>query len=365
MHKLSDSKLFFQLLQISLSVKDSLSYIPSTREWLQLFKQSHRQTLVGIVFYGVQRLYKEQPETCANLPNELRMKWLGMAATIQMRNEKMDLSTKKALDLFRKEGFCCYVLKGQGIASLYGELGKLRQSGDIDIWVDGTRGHLYEFAKRMYGKIDGLTYHHIHFPFFADVEIEAHTWPSFLSSPFRNKRLQTFCRLHRPMDDSRDTPSLAFNRVFILLHCYQHFVRRGVGLRQLMDYYFVLKQGCNEAEKQDAIKWCRNMGLGRFLGAMMYVMKSIFRLEEKDMLCEADEKAGEFLLKEILLTGNMGHTDTRINHKMLQSAIGRYVCNLKRDLSIMRICPHEALWEPFWGIYQYFWCKKTIRKYNN
>lgn len=29
----------------------------------------------------------------------------------------------------------------------------------------------------------------------------------------------------------------------------------------------------------------------------------------------------------------------------------------------MNICPHEALWEQLWGIYQFAWCKLTQLKY--
>ena len=38
---------------------------------------------------------------------------------------------------------------------------------------------LYDYSLKTFGKLEGLTYHHIHFPIWVDVEIEAHTWPSF------------------------------------------------------------------------------------------------------------------------------------------------------------------------------------------
>ncbi len=62
-------------------------------------------------------------------------------------------------------------------------------------------------------------------------------------------------------------------------------------------------------------------------------------------------------------TGNMGHGDERVDKKQLQSAKSRYLSNLKRDIRIMKICPHEALWEPIWGVYQFAWCKQTQMKY--
>lgn len=232
---------------------------------------------------------------------------------------------------------------------------------------------LYDYSLKTFGKLEGLTYHHIHFPIWDDVDIEAHTWPSFLSSPIRNKRLQEFCKMNAT---NEDTPLLAFNRVFILLHCYQHFTRRGVGMRQLLDYYFVLLHIANEVSdvskvsdvssqgyKQESMQWISALGMKRFAEATMWMMKEIFGLEDKYLLCEPNEEYGRFLLDEIMQTGNMGHADERVNHRQLQTAVGRCLFNLKRDIRIIKICPHEALWEPLWGIYQFAWCKLTQLKY--
>ena len=73
----------------------------------------------------------------------------------------------------------------------------------------------------------------------------------------------------------------AFNRVFILLHCYCHLCGTVWGMRQLMDYYFVLNKGFSAEERQNAFYWCRKLGMGRFVGAAMYGMKEVFGLEDK------------------------------------------------------------------------------------
>lgn len=364
-------QLFFELIRIALGNSDELSHKPTDNEWKQLYDMAKKQSLVGICFAAVQRLPEDMRP-----PEMLYLTWMGMAAKIQQRNEVMNGYTKKALELFRKDGFECSVLKGQGIAKLYGSLSALRQSGDIDLWVYGSRMKLYDYSLKTFGKIEGLTYHHIHFPIWDDVEIEAHTWPSFLSSPIRNKRLHKFCMANAT---NGDTPSQAFNRVFILLHCYQHFTRRGVGMRQLLDYYFVLLASLNENDRElsvnlsvnasseaykcESMQWIERLGMKRFAEATMWVMKEIFGLEDNYLLCEPNEEYGRFLLDEVMQTGNMGHADERVDHRQLQSAVGRYLFNLKRDIRIIKICPHEALWEPLWGIYQFAWCKLTQMKY--
>lgn len=370
-------QLFFELIRVALGNADKLSHKPTDNEWKQLYDMAKKQSLVGICFAAVHRLPEDMRP-----PEMLYLTWMGMAAKIQQRNEVLNGYTKKALELFRKDGFECSVLKGQVIAALYRlhdnvnddddftskdsinhkpssiNLTGLRQSGDIDLWVQGGRKKLYDYSLRTFGKLEGLTYHHIHFPIWEDVEIEAHTWPSFLSSPIRNKRLQEFCKMNAT---NEDIPSLAFNRVFILLHCYLHFAGHGVGLRQILDYQFVLLQGFTEAEKVETLKWFDRLGMMQFAHAVMWVSKEVFGLPDKYLLCEPNEESGRFLLDEVMQTGNMGHADERVDHRQLQTALGRYLFNLKRDFRILRICPHEALWEPIASVYYNIWKLKYIK----
>ena len=357
--------LFYELIRVAIGTQETLSRLPSEAEWEELFEMAVKQSLVGICFFGIHALGADSDEGYVQIgmSEDLYFDWMGMAAQINMRNELMDNNTKAVLAHFRKEGFACTALKGQGVASLYGSLHGFRQSGDVDVWVAGGRKKLYEHSLKMFSKLEGLTYHHIHYPLYDDPEVEAHVWPLFLSSPLRNRRLQQFCRMNEPKEGCEDTPSLAFNRVYILLHCYQHFTRRGVGMRQLLDYYFVLLQGFNEEEKAVSMGWINALGMKRFAKAMMWMMKDVFGLDEKYLLCKPDETYGRFLLDEVMQTGNMGHADDRVDKNQLQSAGGRYLNNLIRDIRIAKICPHEALWEPLWGIYQFVWCKLTKMKY--
>ena len=101
--------LFFQLIQVAIGRRDSLSRVPSAKEWCALYGLSVMQAVSGVCFCGVQRLPKEQK---ACLHESLRMQWLALATQIKQRNEVMNSATQKALELFRKDGFYCTVLKG-------------------------------------------------------------------------------------------------------------------------------------------------------------------------------------------------------------------------------------------------------------
>lgn len=316
-----------------------------------------KQSLVGVCFCGIHQLGADSDEGYINIgmSEDLYFDWMGMAAQINMRNEVMDGYTKDALSFFRKKDISCQVLKGQGVAKLYGNLRGFRQSGDVDVWLNISRTELYALSQRELGKVEGITYHHIHFPIIADCEVEAHLHPSFLSSPRRNKALKEFCEIYEPKEGCADTPSLAFNRVYILLHCYRHFCGHGVGFRQLLDYYFVLRQGFTEEEKSETMKWISALGMKRFATAMMWLMKDVFRLGEQYMLCEANEEYGRFLLDEVMKSGNFGHGNEE--DRISGSAAKRYLYNIKRDIHTVKICPHESLWDPVFNVYQFMMTK--------
>lgn len=278
---------FFELIRVALGNADRLSHLPKPKEWQMLYDMTKKQSLVGICFAGVQKTLSDSPlkgedPSVIGMPEMLYLTWMGMAAKIQQRNEFMNVKTKEALTFFREKGCPSQVLKGQGIATLYTSTGSaqvqslsgLRQSGDIDVWAAGGREKIYQLSRDVLGKITGANYHHIHFPMWEDPEIELHIYPSFLSSPYRNWQLHKFCKLYEPKDDEQDFPSTAFNLVFIMLHCYRHLCGHGVGMRQVMDYYFVLKtlydSPLKGEKKFETLKWVKRLGIGRFASVLMW-----------------------------------------------------------------------------------------------
>lgn len=230
-----------------------------------------------------------------------------------------------------------------------------RTSGDIDVWVAGGRRKIYDFARRFDkdGKLYGVNYQHFHFYLIKEVETEVHIWPSFMHSPLRNYWLHRFCKLHEPtMAD--DMPTLVFDRVFILLHCFRHICGHGVGFRQIMDYFYVLKQGFTSEERNVSVYWIKKLGMERFAKGLMWVFQQYFGLEDSCLLMTPDAKEGRFILREIMLTGNMGHSDRR-HWGSMKTPVSMFLLNLRRDAYIFRHYPAEALWQPFFSLWQYIW----------
>lgn len=346
-------KLFFELIQVALDVRVYLSHSPTDNEWKMLYDMAKKQSLVGVCFAGVQKLVDQQ-----QTPEEmLYLTWMGMAAKIQQRNEVMDRRTQQTIDYFANKKVGCQILKGQSINRLYGSLKGLRQSGDIDVWVSWDRNKLYEMSTSEFGNITGKNYFHIHYPLFSDTEVEAHFHPSYFTNPILNRKFKSLCNRYRPTTDGLRYPDPVFNGVYILLHCYRHFCGHGVGFRQVMDYYFLLKSYGRDVQlKKEIFQNVKSLGMERFAQATMWVLKETFGLEKDFLLCVPNEDEGRFLLNEILCAGNMGHGEERFirNYK---NSLTRFLSNQRKNFHLLAHYPNEVLWSPWFNIYRYILVK--------
>ena len=90
----------------------------------------------------------------------------------------------------------------------------------------------------------------------------------------------------------------------------------------------------------------KHLGLWKFAGAVMFVMKMVFGLSEDRMIAPMDEKEGRFLLDEIMRGGNFGQYDDRMGSKVDESKIHRYFRMNLRNLRFVKHYPTEAGCEP-------------------
>lgn len=360
--------LFFELIQVSIGKSEALSHVPSAEEWHKLYALAVKQAVAGVCFYGIQRLPKEQQP-----PKGLLLQWFALAEQIKQRNRLVNARACELQKLLEDDGLRACVLKGQGIARLYGfndnvngnlndKLGLYRQSGDIDVWVDGEREDTIRYMKAHY-KCGRTVIHHIDVEVFDDVPVEVHFVPSYSYSLPRYRVYRRFFNEYKnecfvPSGLGFCVPSLGFNVVYMLLHIFRHIFHEGIGLRQLMDYYFVLRNvNLNVNRNANANKALREMGLLRFAAAVMYVEREVFGLQKEYMLCEPDEMAGQYLLDEILRAGNFGQYDSRIREAHSAGMLKLYIKNVKRVFGMVRYYPSEVLWAPFWKVGHFVWRK--------
>ena len=413
--------LFFELLQVVIGNRQSLSRVPTPEEWEEIYEMSKKQSLAGIAFAGVERLPQEQMP-----PGKRIRQWAVKAEKIREHNSRLTKESAQICRYFEQNGFDCVILKGQGNFAYYPEwLQGLRSAGDIDVWcwpkgnANDTQSEIATIRERgslRYGasayenelrearlehpiraviefclskkRGEYVYYHNLDFPVLKATPVEVHYRPTWLYNPFRNRVLQKWFASQKVISNKEEVksayaeydgykiPSVEFNVVFQLLHLYKHIFEEGIGLRQLLDYYFVvqnvndndtqaepatirehgsLRYGASAYDNEDKVQGtkykvqeCKNLlnqraeasdlnslnseasaevlnqrgarlelfkklGLKEFAGAVMYVMREVFAMPEERMLCRPDEKRGRKLLEEIMIGGNFGKFDERYN----------------------------------------------------
>ena len=367
---MKSERLFFELLQVGVGNRRQLSVEPTPEQWNELLDISQKQALLGIAFAAIDRLPEEQWP-----PRTMRLQWGMQTQKYVKRNNELGLLCQEVAVRFANSGFWCCILKGQGNLANYPEwLKDKRAPGDIDVWlvpnketekykgVDPKRPirTVVQFCQKVQ-PAEKVGYIHMDFPVWKDTEIEVHIRPSFLCSPLHNYRLQKWFRSQAKCQNTEYSgfpiPSNKFNAVFQLLHIYKHLFEEGSGLRQVLDYYCVLKNVTAE-ERQKVMPVLKSLAVDKFAAAVMYVLREVFECYNAQpswMICKPDEKRGEHLLKEILIAGNFGKYDARNGDMEHEGHGGRYWRKTKRACRLFALYPHEALWQPWFMVYHMAW----------
>ena len=341
--------------------------IPTIKDWGALFSFMKEQALLGVGFRGVERMKSEGAE----VPRKVVLRWFAVSEQIRQRNVEMNRRCVELVKRLREDGFECCVLKGQGNAVMYPDP-FMRASGDIDVWLtqkaresqrwkDG-RTEIVEYARKRMPKTEVRCYH-VEYEW-GGVPVELHYMPGVMNNPFYDRRLQRWyrermaeqCRHEVELPDGVGkipVPTWEFNVVYQLAHLMHHFFDEGIGLRQMMDYYYLLQKARNGLEFRDESleRTLRHLGLDKFAGAVMWVLHEVFRLEEEHYIVPPDEWRGELLLEEIIKGGNFGHYSGLTDH-----SIGtKYFLKIRRNMRFVRAYPAEALSEPIFRTWHFFW----------
>lgn len=348
-------------------------------DWMRMMDWAESQAIVGVIYGGIQKA-----GTALNIPFDDLMEWVGYAQQIEVQNRLVNQRCVEIAAEFQKDGFETCILKGQGNAMMYPNP-LLRNPGDIDVLL--RREGVKDIIKYVRRKNPGAkaTYHHVEYGKFNGVEVEAHYRPTFFNNLIENRKLQRWIgeheddqfKNHTGLPDTNgfvSVPTWAFNVVFQLTHIYKHMIQSGIGLKQIVDYYYLLRsipgntgkvnQGDSPSDPRKrsimgtvpADSLLRELGLEKIAGAVMWVLKEVLGMEEKYMIAPVDERRGRFLLEEIIQGGNFGiGLRSDVGWMRGNSAIGRNLFRLKRDARLLRYFPSECLWEPVFRIYHFFW----------
>lgn len=378
---------FCSLLQIATGKQSHLPHTLSDEEWEQMYNLSKKQALLGIVFEGVKRLPQEQwPK------GDIVLKWTMATESIKRRNRQTtDVCLRLKTEL-AKEGFDVCILKGQANHVYYDcqsseqFLGLLRVCGDVDAWIwpkEKTRHPvrtIIDYCKQK-NILVSLCHLHAEVKPVGGVPVEIHFRPSFLNAPWRNRCFQKLFQTAKFENAEIDQCGVVkklrvdYDLIFQMSHIYRHLLDEGVGMRQVLDFYILLKEYNKEQYERselmcrsEVMKHIQNCGMKRFASALMFVLQDIFDMSDDELLCAASTKQGTFLLNEMMVAGNFGHYDERIKalaikkgklSYQLQKAQRRF----KRNLRFLTSYPEEVICEPLARVYHFVWRKFGLYRY--
>ena len=347
-----------------------MSDIISNINWQQLYTFASKQSLLGFCFDGIERLGKEYSEELKRNPieRELLMTWMGKAHQIRRQNMKVNVVASKLYSMLREDGLRCCILKGQGNALMYPNVYS-RNPGDIDVWVNASREQITEYAKKHFEIGDDIRYHHLETSL-DGVPVELHFFPGIMNNSIYNARLQKWFKRNADLQCSNVVslpdgigeiaiPTTAFNVVYQLTHLYHHFFDEGIGMRQIIDYYYVVNNDGLLAIKDTLQKELKHLGLWKFAMAVMYVLHEALGLSDEKMIAPMDEKRGKLLLEEILNGGNFGKHFTKYGHFTQQGMAKKYFLKIWRNMHFVGYYPAEALSEPIFRTWHFFWRMKN------
>ena len=375
---LKQQKIFFDFLRFCIGSAKEIPGSLKEADWKELYAIAQKQALLGVLFHGIRQLPKQlAPE------QKLLMQWMVMAEQIRKQNIRLFQDSVKVCQNFENESFANCILKGQGNALLYLDP-YMRTPGDIDIYLSGGRRKIMKHVDQVCPN-QVMRYHHVDFPVMKTA-IEVHFTPSYMFFPIHNSRMQKWFKEVMDLQCSNvvtlpdgygeiTVPTMNFNVIYILSHLYRHIFTEGIGLRQLLDYYFVLVKwhtdltnltDSNKSFPQmtqintdlDTLRHeLKYLGLWKFAQAVMYVLHEVFGLSEDWMIAPMDEREGRFLLDEIMRGGNFGQYDDRMGSKVGESKIHRYFRMNLRNLRFVKHYPTEALSEPLFRTWFAVWKK--------
>ena len=376
---------FLEFLRYCLDDGEPLPETVSEIDWVEMMAWAEQQAIVGIIYSGIEKAGK-----AISMPFDIMMDWVGYANQIELQNKKTTEVCRVLCEDWDKDGFKCCILKGQSNYAYYPKGMRNRRScGDVDIWVvpkDKEEKHPvkcvldYLEQKQM---IESLCYLHAEVQPRMEVPVEVHLRPSFLNEPRHHHRLMEVlgnleqCSCLKEIEGvTLPVMKWEYDLIFQMCHVYRHLLDEGVGLRQVIDYYYLLKSQSDVQRNadnsgmatlklpagDDVTAILKRLGMWKFAGALMWVLKYLFGLEDKYLLCKPLEKDGRFLLSEMMMAGNFGQSDPRMAQLKVEKGKTSYQIKktwrrVKRNMHFVMSYPLEVIWEPVARFWHFCWRK--------
>lgn len=349
--------IFFDLLRAALYGRPvAEADLPDKIDWPAVFKIAKRQAVVGLIIESLQFI-PARLRPAGELASKLDAFALGLLRTHLV----IDKTAARLATSLRQQGVDGVLLKGQGVARYY-RVPQSRQPGDIDFYV-GKRAHekAIGICKAQLADADSrFDYGSKHFNFtMSGVHIELHRLAAIIATPVRRQRFQKWVEEELENPSRLRTlpigkmeiklPSYDFDALFVFYHAWSHFIRGGVGLRQLSDWTMILYNHIDDIDLDRLEKNLRRFGLtkGWRLFGWIAVNRLGLPVEKMPLYDPAVRPQAERIFEEVMAGGNFGfysvaNTRTPMYGTGLKHGLGKVRNITGYFLSLFPLIPAEA-----------------------
>ena len=302
-----------------------------------LIAEAKKQTVAWLVIDVLTR-------NNVSMDRETVMQSMLFLQQVKATNLRVNEALKSFVTLMDEAGLDYMVVKGQTIAAFYPQP-LLRTSGDIDFRIKD-----FEASRRLLAeKWD------VHLPEtmkekeqvfeYQGVTFELHT----RLVDFYSKKHQRYWNeivekdTYTVIVDGVEirTMSPTVYAVYVFLHLFFHFIREGVGLRQLCDWAILMHHWEKDIDKERLAEILTNVGMTKAYRAFGCILTDSLGL--KNFPFEATEKnrrTGQKILQEIFKVGNFGKYD-RKGYKGMRFKIETMMRSLRNCVRYMSLSPKE------------------------
>ena len=304
-----------------------------------ILRLAERQTVSGLI-------------TAALFRNDIKIgqkrlfEAVGLSQQIKAENQRVNKELQGFAQIMNESGMEYVIVKGQTAAALYPDP-LLRMPGDIDFLV-----YDYQAAQSLLQKEWGISLPDS----FIEKEVafehngvtyELHTQLiTFRCSSHQRYWENMMQRPHQSVVrvDGEEVKTLSPNiyAVYVFAHLFFHFIREGVGLRQMCDWAVILDRYKDDIDPSQLTTDLDGLGLKRAYRAFGGVLVTHLGLRTFPLpLDEKDKNDSERILKDILRYGNFGKPSRKVQEsgwKFKMETMGRTVRNCWK---YFRLAPAE------------------------
>lgn len=303
------------------------THLPENADRDEIAKKAIEQNVLPIVYFN---LFGEDTQN----------RYYPVVMQALAANERKMFFLNKLLREMEESGFFCCVLKGCTLASLYASP-DLRVSGDVDLLINPKdEKKVIEFLEKrnfiIHERYKGG--HHFEARHNKAGLFEVHV--SVYEKDFSKSVLKDKFKAEEPFESMITSSGIAVNVLgkndglyFVTAHMIKHFVKDGLGLRQISDWILYIKNYRDVLNMEEYDEVIKELGFDKFINAMYTVGKKYWGIE----LGENFEEDPSDILTDMEEGGSFGHNDSeRSNYKqqLVNEVYGRKEPQKKKNIFI-------------------------------